>query len=63
MKLKLDKKDTLAQAEMKEWKKNVMNLFRATLKAIHPNEGKSPSIGQIYVAGKLLNYIGRNDIV
>lgn len=63
MKLKLDKKDTLAQAEMKEWKKGVMNLFRATLKAIHPNEGKSPSIGQIYVAGKLLNYIGRNDIV
>lgn len=62
-KLKLDKKDAQANAEYKEWNKKVMNLFQATLKAIHPNENQKPTIGQIYVAGKLLNYIGRNDIV
>ena len=62
-KLKLDKKDAEANAELKLWNKKVMNLFRATLKAIHPNENQTPSVGMIYTAGKILNYIGRDDIV
>lgn len=62
-KLKLDKKDAEANAELKSWNKKVMNLFRATLKAIHPNENQTPSVGMIYTAGKILNYIGRDDIV
>lgn len=62
-KLKLDKKDELAKIDYAAWKKDVMNVFKCTLKAIHPNEGQTPSIGIVYVAGKMLNYIGRNDIV
>lgn len=62
-KLKLDKKDVEATVGIKQWNKKVMNLFRATLKAIHPNENQTPSVGMIYTAGKLLNYIGRDDIV
>lgn len=62
-KLKLDKKDAEANAAYKSWNKKVMNIFRAILKSIHPNENQTPSVGMIYVAGKYLNYIGRDDIV
>lgn len=62
-KLKLDKKDAEAKAEYAKWRKKVMDEFHATLKAIHPNEGQTPSVGSIYLAGRMLNYIGRSDIV
>lgn len=62
-KLKLDKKDAEAKAEYNAWRKKVMNVFRATLKSIHPNENQHPTIGMIYLAGKILNYIGREDLV
>lgn len=62
-KLKLDKKDEGAKSDMRVWKKELSLLFRHTLKCIHPNENQKVSIGMIYVAGKLLNYIGRDDIV
>ena len=62
-KLKLDKKDETAKDEYAKWRKKVMNLFRATLKTIHPNENQVPSIGMLYAAGSLLEYIGRDDLI
>lgn len=62
-KLKQDKKDAEAKEEYSRWKKSTMNLFRATLKTIHPNENQIPSIGMLYVAGSLLTYIGREDLI
>lgn len=61
--LSKDKKDETAKAEYSEWKKKVMKMFRATLKTIHPNEGQTPSIGMLYSAGSMLNYIGRTDLI
>ena len=62
-KLKLDKKDVEAKEEFAIWRKKTMNLFRAVLKTIHPNENQIPSIGMLYVAGSLLTYIGREDLI
>ena len=62
-KLKLDKKDEQAKSEYALWRKKAMNLFRATLKTIHPNENQVPSIGMLYVAGSLLTYIGKEDLI
>lgn len=62
-KLKLDKKDEEAKDRYAKWKKRTMGLFRATLKTIHPNEGQVPSVGMLYVAGSLLEYIGKGDLV
>ena len=62
-KVKKDKKDTEAKAEYSNWRKRVMNLFRATLKTIHPNENQIPSIGMLYTAGSLLTYIDRSDLI
>lgn len=62
-KLKVDKKDAAAKEEYANWKKKVMNLFRATLKTIHPNENQVPSISMLYVAGSLLTYIGREELI
>ena len=62
-KLKLDKKDEGAKEEYALWKKKTMNLFRATLKTIHPNENQVPSISMLYVAGSMLEYIGRSDLI
>lgn len=61
--LKQDKKDEEAKDEYSKWKKSTMNLFRAALKTIHPNENQIPSIGMLYVAGSLLTYIGREDLI
>ena len=61
--LKQDKKDAEAKEEYSRWKKSTMNLFRATLKTIHPNENQIPSIGMLYVAGSLLTYIDREDLI
>lgn len=61
--LKKDKKDIEAKAEYSNWRKRVMNLFRATLKTIHPNENQIPSIGMLYTAGSLLTYIGKKDLI
>lgn len=62
-KAKEDKKDAQAQAELKEWKKRLMNLFRAALKTIHPNENQTPSISMLYLAGPVLEAIGRRDLI
>ena len=62
-KLKLDKKDPEAKDLYAKWKKSTMNLFRAALKVIHPNENQVPGIGMLYVAGSLLAYIGKEDLV
>ena len=62
-KLKLDKKDMQAREDYALWKKKTMNLFRATLKTIHPNENQVPSIGMLYVAGSLLTYIGKESLI
>lgn len=62
-KLKLDKKDEDAKDRYAKWKKKVMGLFRAALKTIHPNENQVPSIGMLYVAGSLLEYIGKEELV
>ena len=62
-KLKQDKTDESAKDEYARWKKKVMNMFRATLKTIHPNENQVPSIGTLYVAGSLLTYIGKEDLI
>lgn len=62
-KLKKDKKDETAKADYANWRKKVMNLFRATLKTIHPNENQVPSIGMLYVAGSLLEYIGMGHLI
>ena len=62
-KLKLDKKDEQAKDEYATWKKKTMNLFRATLKTIHPNENQVPGIGMLYIAGSLLTYIGKEDLI
>lgn len=61
--LKQDKKDAEAKEEYAKWKKSTMNLFRATLKTIHPNENQIPSIGMLYIAGSLLQYIGKEDLI
>jgi hypothetical protein len=61
--LKKDKKDADAKGEYSLWRKQIMNLFRATLKTIHPNENQVPSIGMLYVAGSLLTYIDRKDLI
>lgn len=62
-KLKKDKKDEVAKDEYAKWKKRVMNVFRATLKAIHPNEGQVPSVGTLYAAGSMLVYIGKEALI
>lgn len=62
-KLKLNKKDIEAKEEYALWKKKTMNLFRAALKTIHPNENQVPSIGMLYVAGSILTYIEREDLI
>lgn len=62
-KLKLDKKDESAKEAYAVWKKKTMNLFRATLKTIHPNENQVPSVGMLYVAGSLLEYIDHGDLI
>lgn len=62
-KLKLDKKDAEAKDRYAAWKKKTMGLFRATLKTIHPNENQVPSIGMLYVAGSLLEYLDKGDLV
>lgn len=62
-KLKLDKKDEDAKDQYAQWKKRTMGLFRATLKTIHPNENQVPSIGMLYVAGSMLEYIGKGDLI
>lgn len=61
--LKKDKKDETAKADYAAWRKRVMNIFRATLKTIHPNENQVPSISMLYVAGSMLEYIGRTDLI
>lgn len=61
--LKRDKKDESAGAEYANWKKKVMNLFRAVLKTIHPNENQVPSVSALYTAGSLLEYIDRTDLI
>ena len=62
-KLKLDKKDEDAKDRYAKWKKKAINLFRSTLKTIHPNENQVPSIGMLYVAGSMLEYIGKSDLI
>lgn len=62
-KLKLDKKDETAKEDYAKWRKSAMNLFRATLKTIHPNENQIPSISLLYRAGSLLAYIEREDLI
>lgn len=62
-KLSNDKHDEEAKEEHAKWKKKVMNLFRATLKTIHPNENQVPSISMLYTAGSLLTYIGKEDLI
>lgn len=61
--LKQDKKDEEAKEAYSMWKKSTMNLFRATLKTIHPNENQIPSISMLYIAGSLLTYIGKEDLI
>lgn len=61
--LKQDKNDIEAKEEYAHWKKGVMNMFRATLKVIHPNENQIPSIGTLYAAGSLLAYIGKESLI
>lgn len=61
--LKQDKKDEDAKDAYSKWKKGVMNIFRATLKTIHPNENQVPSIGMLYTAGSMLTYIGKEDLI
>ena len=61
--LKQDKKDEDAKDAYSKWKKGVMNIFKATLKTIHPNENQVPSIGMLYVAGSMLTYIGKEDLI
>ena len=55
--------DQEAKEAYARWKKGTMNLFRATLKVIHPNENQVPGIGMLYVAGSLLEYIGKGDLI
>ncbi len=61
--LKQDKKDSEAKEEYARWRKGVMNIFRATLKVIHPNENQVPGIGMLYLAGSMLTYIGKEELV
>lgn len=61
--LKKDKKDEEAKADYARWRKNVIGLFRAALKTIHPNENQTPSIGMLYTAGSLLTYIGKESLI
>lgn len=62
-KLKADKKDESAREDYSKWKKKVMGIFRATLKTIHPNENQIPSISMLYIAGSMLTYIGKEDLI
>lgn len=62
-KAKEDKQDAQAQADLKEWKKKVANVFRAALKTIHPNENQTPSISMLYLGGAILEAIGRHDLI
>ncbi len=64
-KLKLDKKDEVAKVDYNSWKKKVMNEFKATLKALEigSSADKVASVSTIYVAGRMLKYIGRDEIV
>jgi len=64
-KLKLDKKDDLAKTDYNAWKKKCMNEFKATLKALEigSSADKVASVSIVYVAGRLLKYIGRQEII
>lgn len=62
-KLKLDKNDDAAKGLYIKWKKKGTNIFKATLKTIHPNENQIPSIGMLYTAGSLLKYIDKEYLI
>lgn len=64
-KLRLDKKDETAKIDYNSWKKKVMNEFKATLKALEigSSADKVASVSTIYVAGRMLKYIGRTEII
>ena len=64
-KLKLDKKDETAKIDYNSWKKKVMNEFKATLKALEigSSADKVASVSTIYIAGRMLKYIGRDEII
>lgn len=64
-KLKLDKKDEIARADYNSWKRQCMNEFKATLKALEIGSGadKVASVSIAYVAGRILRYIDRGEIV
>lgn len=55
--------DAIDSIDYNEWRKGMMKLFRTTLKVIHPNENQTPGIGMLYVAGSLLTYIKREDLI
>ena len=64
-KLRLDKKDETAKIDYNSWKKKVMNEFKATMKALEigSSADKVASVSTIYVAGRMLKYIGREEII
>ena len=64
-KLKLDKKDETAKIDLNGWKKRVLGEFKATLKALEigSSADKVASVSIIYVAGRILKYIGRQEII
>lgn len=64
-KLKLDKKDETARIDFNCWKKTCMNEFKATLKALEigSSADKVASVSIVYAAGRLLKYIGRQEII
>lgn len=62
-KLKLDKKDENAKLELKEWKKKIGRTFKAALKCLIGFDEDKTYIGALYNAGKILTYIGRDDVV
>lgn len=64
-KLKLDKKDECARIDFNSWKKRCLNEFKATLKALEigSNADKVASVSVVYAAGRMLKYIGRDEIV
>lgn len=62
-KLKLDKKDETAKLELKDWKKKIGKTFKAALKCLIGFDEDKTYIGALYNAGKILTYIGRDDVV
>lgn len=61
---KKNKKDKILKEKIKAFKRTANKLFNATASVLlNESLGKKINIGNVHIAGQILNFIGRNDII